>query len=45
MRASRSYGSFGQRKRNEFGQTYDRIIGNLVNMIINPTPWILHKTT
>jgi len=24
-------------------QTYDYIIGKLVNMISNPTPWILHR--
>jgi len=27
----------------ELYQTYDHIIGKLVNMIINPTPWILRK--
>ena len=26
----------------ELHQTYDYIIGKLVNMIFNPTPWILH---
>jgi len=27
----------------ELNQRYDHIIGKLVNMIINPTPWVLHK--
>ena len=27
----------------ELRQTYDYIIGKLVNMIINPTPWILRR--
>ena len=27
----------------ELNQHYDHIIGKLVNMIINPTPWILHQ--
>jgi len=27
----------------ELHQTYDYIIGKLVNMIINPSPWILKK--
>jgi four helix bundle protein len=27
----------------ELHQTYDFIIGKLVNMIINPTPWILRR--
>lgn len=27
----------------ELHQTYDYIIGKLVNMIINPSPWILEK--
>jgi four helix bundle protein len=28
---------------NELSQSYDHIIGKLVNMISNPTPWILSK--
>jgi len=27
----------------ELYQTYDYIIGKLVNMIVNPTPWILRR--
>jgi len=27
----------------ELRQTYDYIIGKLVNMIINPSPWILRR--
>ena len=27
----------------ELRQTYDYIIGKLVNMIVNPTPWILRR--
>ena len=27
----------------ELFQTYDHIIGKLVNMIINPSPWILRR--
>lgn len=27
----------------ELRQTYDYIIGKLVNMIINPSPWILQR--
>jgi len=27
----------------ELHQTYDYIIGKLVNMIINPTPWVLKR--
>ena len=29
----------------ELRQTYDHIIGKLVNMIINPSPWILRRNT
>ena len=28
----------------ELHQTYDFIIGKLVNMIINPTPWVLKRS-
>ena len=28
----------------ELYQSYDHIIGKLVNMIINPTPWILRRS-
>jgi four helix bundle protein len=28
----------------ELHQTYDYIIGKLVNMIVNPTPWVLHRS-
>jgi four helix bundle protein len=29
----------------ELYQTYDHIIGKLVNMIFNPTPWILQRNS
>jgi four helix bundle protein len=29
----------------ELHQTYDHIIGKLVNIIFNPTPWILPRST
>jgi len=29
----------------ELYQTYDPIIGKLVNMIFNPTPWILQRNS
>jgi len=38
-------GYFSKEVGHELYQTYDHIIGKLVNMIINPTPWILRKST
>jgi four helix bundle protein len=29
----------------ELHQTYEYIIGKLVNMIVNPSPWILRRST
>ena len=33
----------GRETGNELHQVYDHIIGKLVNMIINPSPWILRR--
>lgn len=37
-------GCFSKELGQELYQTYDHIIGKLVHMIINPSPWILRKT-
>ena len=41
IRFAMECGYFSNEIGHELHQTYDHIIGKLVHMIINPTPWIL----
>ena len=36
-------GYLSQEVKHELHQTYDHIIGKLVSMIINPSPWVLKR--
>jgi four helix bundle protein len=36
-------GYWSQETGNELHQTYDHILGKLVNMIANPTPWLMPR--
>ena len=38
-------GYLSQEQGQELHQTYDYTIGKLVNMIVNPTPWILRRNS
>jgi S23 ribosomal protein. len=38
-------GYLSKEQGQELYQTYDHIIGKLVNMIFNPTPWILQRNS
>ncbi len=43
LRFAVACGCLSQEVGQELYQTYDHIIGKLVNMIFNPTPWILRR--
>lgn len=45
IRLAQECGYLSEDTANELNRTYDYIIGKLVNMINNPTPWILHKVS
>jgi len=44
LRFSVECGYLAEEAEQELHQTYDYIIGKLVNMIINPSPWILKRS-
>jgi four helix bundle protein len=43
LRFAMECGYLSQEIGQELHQTYDYIIGKLVNMIVNPTPWLLKR--